>query len=340
MTLDNHALEVLEELKKKKAISENSKIESYTQLQGGADTLMFEISILNQLRRYIQRIFRSTTSNKRAEFEYNIQKTLFENNVNVPETFLIKLTPNSRERPYYVMEKIEGTRLDHVYYKNPEKLDQFIVMLLQELYKIHSIEPNLFPQILSADIQKNPFVSIEQTISRRKDFLDKYPKELSELKPVIDWLEINKTENPCKKLVVTHGDYHSQNIIVQEDSELIILDWSNINICDFREDLGFTAVTLSVGVKKNLATTIARLYEQISGNKVENLAYFMILANIFNLLRFYSCANNPSITNETEDTMEFFKSIKEYPLFLVELVRDTCDIELRQIKDYFSDKGK
>ncbi len=130
MTLNDHALEVLEELKKKDVISDDSKIKSYEQLQGGADTTMFEISIINQPRRYIQRIFRSLASNKIAEYEYNVQKTLFENNVNVPETYLIKLTPNSRERPYFVMEKIEGTRLDQVFYRNPEKLEQLIEMLL------------------------------------------------------------------------------------------------------------------------------------------------------------------------------------------------------------------
>ncbi len=153
-------------------------------------------------------------------------------------------------------------------------------------------------------------------------------------------METNKTENPCKKLVVTHGDYHSQNIIVQKDSKLKILDWSNINICDFREDLGFTTVILSIGAKRNLASTIASSYEQISGTKVENLEYFMILANIFNMIRFYSCIKNPEITNETEDTINFFKSIKEYPLFLVELVENTCDIELHQIWDYFTINGK
>ena len=125
--------------------------------------------------------------------------------------------------------------------------------------------------------------------------------------------------------------------MVQDDSELRILDWSNISIMDFREDLGFTTVGLCIGA--NLEYKIADSYEQISGTKVDNLAYFMILANIFNLIRFYSCANNHSITNETEDTVEFFKSIKEYPLFLVELVRGTCDIELRQIKNYFNYKG-
>lgn len=61
----------------------------------------------------------------------------------------------------------------------------------------------------------------------------------------------------------------------------------------------------------------------------------MILTNTYNFLRFYSIINNLTITNENEQTVNFFKTIIEYPLFLVELVKETCNIDLHQIKDYF-----
>ncbi|MBA7520441.1 hypothetical protein ES705_12537 [subsurface metagenome] len=344
MNVDNiqtnrHALEVQEEFKKLNIIPDNSKINSYIQLHGGADTTIFEIGFQNHSTKYIQRIFRPYASNQTAEFEYSVQKTLFENKINVPETYMIKLTPNTREKPYFIMEKVEGTRLDQVFNKKPEQLEQLVGKFLQELHKIHSIDPNLFPKIPSPDIQKNPYALIEQTLTRRKSVLEKFPTELKELKPVIDWLENNKTNNPCRKLVVIHGDYHPFNIIVQEDLKYQILDWTGVNISDFRMDLGFASVVISVGESKNLAPMIASTYEQISRTKVENLSYFMILANTFNLIRFYSGINNPTITNETEDTMNFFKSLKEYPLLLVELVKETCNIDLRQIEDYFNVEG-
>ncbi len=330
-----HALEVQKELKKLNIIPDNSEINSYRQLQGGADTTIFEISFHNQSKKYIQRIFRPNVSTQSAKFEYSVQKTLFENGISVPQTYLMKLTPNTRERSYFIMEKIEGTILEQVLDRNPEQLMQLIEKLLQELHKIHTIDPKLLPQILSPDIQKNPFAVVDQLLKRRKSVIERFPKELNELKPVIDWLEKNKTNNPCKKLVVIHGDYHPLNIIVQEDQKFQILDWTGVNISDFRMDLGFPVVAISGLAKMNLAPMIANTYEKISGSKVENLSYFMILANTYNLIRFYSGINNPKITDETEDTMSFFKSFKEYPLFLVELVKETCNIELHQIKDYF-----
>jgi len=237
---NRHALEVQEEFKKLNIIPDNSKINSYKQLQGGADTTIFEISFQNHSTKYIQRIFRPHASNQAAEFEYSVQKTLCENKINVPETYMIKLTPNTQERPYFIMEKIEGTRLDQVFNKKPEQLEQLIGKFLQELHKIHSIDPKLFPQIPLSDIQKNPYALIDQILTRRKSVFEKFPSELKELKPVIEWLENNKTNNPCRKLVVIHGDYHPLNIIVQEDLKYQILDWTGAHISDFRMDLGFT----------------------------------------------------------------------------------------------------
>ncbi len=332
-----HALEVLEELIKHRIIPEDSELDDYTQVYGGADTTIFEISFKDYPTKYIQRIFRSEVSKEHAEFEFIIQKILFDNDVSVPQPFLMKFTPNSLERFYFIMEKIEGPQLAQAFESNPEQFDNLLFKQFKELHKIHTVDPKLFPQIVSFDIKENPFAPVEYLLNRRKSFLEKYPEDLKELKPVFDWLEEHKKDNPCKKLVVVHGDYHGFNIIVQENQELKILDWTGISISDFRRDLAFAATTTSSMVGEDMSSIIVSVYEQISGLKVENLHYFLILENIFNLIRFYSGINNPLITNETEDTMNFFKSVRTYPLFLVDLIKETCDIELNQIKEFFKE---
>lgn len=335
-TMQNEpALEVQEELTKHNIIPEDSILSNYRQLQGGADTTIFEISFKNHSKKFVQRIYRPGSSEKHVEFEYNVQKTLFENNVSVPETYLIKLTPNALERPYFVMEKIEGTSLAEIFGNNPDQFEQLLYKYLQELHKIHSVDPSLFSQHTLYDIQKIPYAPIDACLTRRRTFFDKYPDDLQELRPVIDWLEKHKQNNPCEKLVVVHGDYHGQNIIVQENQDFKILDWSNADISDFRRDLGFATVATGSMVGEDLAPMIAGVYEEISEIKVENLNYFMILDNLFNMIRFYSGINNPRITNENEDTMNFFKSVRSYPLYLVEVIKETCNIELNQIEEYF-----
>jgi len=102
-----HALEVLEELIKHKIIPEDSELDDYTQIYGGADTTIFEISFKDYPKKFIQRIFRLEVSKEHAEFEFIVQKILFENDVSVPQPFLMKFNPNTLERFYFIMEKIE-----------------------------------------------------------------------------------------------------------------------------------------------------------------------------------------------------------------------------------------
>ena len=111
---------------------------------------------------------------------------------------------------------------------------------------------------------------------------------------LVNWLDEKKFENPCEELVIIHGDYHPFNIIVDENRTYQILDWTGINISDFRRDLSFATVALSAGTGRSLAPEFSSKYEEYTGKMVKNLEYFMILSSVWNLLRWYSGINNPT----------------------------------------------
>ncbi|MHA2425018.1 MAG: phosphotransferase family protein [Candidatus Thorarchaeota archaeon] len=333
---NKHASELLDDLVREGIIQKNAEIEFYEQLHGGADTTIFEIGFKDITSTFVQRIFRPMVSDASAEFEYSVQKTLFENGINVPKTYFIKYAPNTYDRPYFVMDKIQGITITEAFQRNPNRFDELMDMFIRNLYMIHSIDPKLFPQVPTLDIQNNPFAVIDQSLRRPKREIASYPDDLKELSLLVDWLEKHKADNPCGELVVIHGDYHTFNLLIDRNENLQILDWTGINISDYRRDLGFSTVAMSAGAPENIAPLITTKYELLSGKKVKNLEYFMILSNVHNLMRLYSGLNNSAITNDNEATLAFFKNIKDYPLFLVNLVREECDIELKQIGDYFS----
>ncbi|MGY5881014.1 MAG: aminoglycoside phosphotransferase family protein [Candidatus Thorarchaeota archaeon] len=335
-TENEYAIELQNELVKEGIVPPDSKIELYSQVHGGADTTIFEIGFENQPTQYIQRILRPSTSKKSAEFEFSNQTILFENGINVPETFFIRHPPNLYNRTYYVMKKIQGRGLNEILAQHPDRFEEVTNKYIHEMTRIHSTDPKLFPKIPTPDIQKNPYDAINRSLSSVKDRIVRYSEDLVELAEVVSWLDEKKNENPCEELVVIHGDYHPYNIVVDEQQTFQILDWTGINISDFRRDLSFATVALSAGSGRNLAPLFANKYEQFTGKKVKNLEYFMILSSIWNLLRMYSGLNNPAINNEGEEILAFFKSIQYYPLLLVELAKEECGIDLKQIKKYFS----
>jgi len=332
----HHAIELQNDLVEKKIIPPHSKIEFYQQLLGGADTTIFEIGFENYPTHYIQRILRPSTPKAAADFEFMNQKTLFENGVNVPETYLIRHPPNTYDRTYYVMKKIKGRGLNELLLEHPEQFAKLTDQFIFEMTKIHSMDPSLLPHLHRVDIKKNPFALIDQALAGVKSRIERYPSDLEELSLVVNWLERNKTKNPSDELVVIHGDYHPYNIIVDDSGIFHILDWTGINLSDFRSDLAFATGVMSAGIGRNLASLFASKYKAFTGKDVKNLNYFMVLSNVWNLLRLYSALNNPAINNEGEETLAFFKTIREYPLLLVELVQDECEIQLKQIKQYFS----
>ena len=342
----NHALEVKQELIKLGIIStETSFVCSNQIMTGGSSCILFELCFENPSHKFIQKIFRFKTSYEAAKIEYNNLKVLFEYNLSVPQPYFLKLVPNTRNLPYYVMEKIEGLRLIDVKAKCPEKYEQLTEKLLRELNKIHNLDYQLFPEIPIDNIQENQFGSIERKLEICKIYLERYPEELNEFKPVFDWLEKNKIHYPCENLVVTHGDYHSYNIIVQENQEFKIIDWNTMSVTDFRMDVAYTATSESYFDEKQTfkdrmknVSLIARIYEKISERKIDGLDYFMILVCTFNLIRLYSQINNPNMTGENEDAIDFFHTVKDYFLFLAYLIRETCNVELKQIKEYFAEK--
>ena len=332
---NKYAIELQNELIKEGIIPPNSEITIYSQVHGGADTTIFEIGFENHPTHYIQRILRPTTSRESAEYEFSNQTTLFENGIKVPETYFIRHPPNLYDRTYYVMKKVKGRGLNEVLTQDGERFVDIVSKYIHEMTRIHSIDSNLFPKLLRPDIEKNPFAAIDQGLVGVKARIEKYPEDLEELSLLVNWLDEKKIENPCEDLVVIHGDYHPFNIVVDEDGTYQILDWTGISISDFRKDLSFATVALSAGTGKSLAPEFSRIYEEFTGNKVNNLEYFMILSSTWNLLRWYSGINNPSINNESVETMEFFKSIREYPNLIVNLVKEESGIDLQQIRNYF-----
>ncbi len=346
----NHAFEVQQELAKLGLIEADSRLVSYDQISGGGATgTIFELCFENPSVKFIQKIDNyDMGGDEREEYEINFKfeyiqlKTLFENGLSVPQPYFLKLVPNTRNLPYYVMEKVEGLRLVEVKERNPDQYEQLMEKLLVKLYEIHNLAPQLFQPIPIDDVQKNPYASIDNKLKVFKIYLDGYPEELKEIKPIYVWLEKNKTHYPCEKLVVTHGDYHSFNIIVQRNQEFKTIDWGSLSLRDFRTDVAYTATTESYFDKEQTfedrmarVSLIANIYEKISGQKIDGLVYFIVLTSAFNLIRLYSQINNPKMTGENEDTKEFFMQVSDYFLFLTYIIEKTCKIELKQIKEYF-----
>ncbi|OLS27099.1 MAG: Stress response kinase A [Candidatus Heimdallarchaeota archaeon LC_3] len=323
--------EIINDLVSNKADKLNFKIDDFQKLQG-ADTETFSFNLINEKERtsLILRIYRDTT--ERAEREFKTLQKLHSANLSVPKPYTWKKHSQGFSRSYLIMEKIPGMiASDYLFQlKSDEEKFELIASFIQELVNLHSIKwKNQFPEVQKPDIKNNAYSFVEQIISFPKEMIIKY--NVIELKPLIEWLEKNKekTEN----LSLLHGDYHMNNVIATPEGKLVIIDWANLMVGDYRHDLGFAIVATS-SAGEDVLEHFKNLYQKISGREVKNIYYFMVLSVLHNLLRCYSALTNPKITNENEITKNMFMNVyKNYTQYLVKIVKEITGIKLKTLEE-------
>ncbi|MHA1992389.1 MAG: phosphotransferase family protein [Candidatus Hodarchaeales archaeon] len=271
---DEMKQEIINELASNKSDITKFKIGDFKKLQG-ADTETFSFNLLHEEERtsLILRVFRETTD--RAENEFNTLQKLHSADLSVPKPYTWRKHSPTFSRSYLIMEKIPGLiATDYFWQLNTEKEKfELISLFIEELANLHNIDwKHHFPNINKPDIENNPYAFVEQVISRPRELIIKY--NVNELKPLIEWLEKNKEET--ENLALLHGDYHTNNVIATPEGKLVIIDWTDIKVGDYRLDLGFAIVTMSSG-GGDLAINFISEYEKFSGMKVNNIDYFMIL---------------------------------------------------------------
>jgi aminoglycoside 3'-phosphotransferase-2 len=318
--------ELLNELKFLFPNLSNHKIDNVQKFDG-ADTETFGFRFVTDEKslNLILRLYRKITD--RAEREFVTINSLNEAGLSVPKAYFWRKKSKTVSRSYLIMEKIPGMILSDFLLQNMTELDynEYFSLFIQEMVNIHNVDwKDMFPKIKSPDLDENPYFYVEKVIKFPKDMINEY--NITDLKPIIEWLEQNKERS--EHLSMLHGDFHFNNVILTPNKKLVVIDWADIRVGDFRHDLAFSIVaTSSLGVE--VIDSFTEFYGSISGRKVRNIEYFMILSILHNLLRCYSAIANPKITNENEITKNMFLiTYKNYTQHLVKIVHEITGLEL------------
>ncbi|MHA1912687.1 MAG: phosphotransferase family protein [Candidatus Kariarchaeaceae archaeon] len=335
-TLDTEVKIALEKVFPDKSSYE---ISSFEEIFGGADTRIFsfEFSFLEKGDKknipLILRLFREGTKNATVKREFSILKKLYEAQKPVPRPFIVSENKDILKLQYFVMEKVEGVLLS-TSFNDPAKHDELFFQFISKMVEIHKTDwSKIIPETDGPELETDPYTIINNLISWPKKRLQEFKEpELNELKELIKWLEENKV--PTIELSLIHGDFHVENILVKKKGEFIIIDWSNISLKDYRLDLAFAISTFNSATPIDIKPVLTELYQQISGKKVEEIEYFMILASIFNIMRIYSTIVNWDITGENKITKNAFLNLhKEYTRYLATMTKEITKIELSTIID-------
>ena len=161
-----------------------------------------------------------------------------------------------------IFEMINGMTLGQYLSANPEKLDEYSVKFANLLYTLHktNADPNLYDDF-------------EEVIIQRVEALRKYisNEDVETLKKVVKSIP--------KGYGMIHGDYHPNNVMIDDEGELILIDMADISKGNGFFDLGGSYLVMNFLAKIPLLKMLVKKVTYIDARS--NLRMWDILMHTY-----------------------------------------------------------
>ena len=187
----------------------------------------------------VLKLFYSTSSVKTIEDEYLIAKGISTTTSLVPRVYDIV---HIRNRTGIVYEKIKGKMLSDYLSGNIINARKIIRKFAQTQKRISNISIENVP---------NHTDKLRQRISSSRLLSD------PEKKTVLKYLSIINNNEIC------HGDYHPENVFVDQNHDFRVIDWANMFVSNKYLDIARTYYLIKSGKSLNGKTKLGSLIEWV-----------------------------------------------------------------------------
>jgi len=195
----------------------------------------------------VLKLFYSTVNDKDIEYEYLITKNISDMTSIVPKVYDVI---NVKDRMGIVYEKLNGEMLsDHLSrnFKNARKI----------VHKFTQIQKRL--NNISTENLPNHTNRLKQKIMGSSLLCD------SEKETILGYLKtINKNE-------ICHGDYHPENVFVDQNHNFRVIDWANMFVSNKYIDIARTYYLIKSGKPLNRKSTPGELIEWLGRQFITKL---------------------------------------------------------------------
>ena len=168
--------------------------------------------------------------------------------LNIPKLIEVSKINN---RWALVSEYIEGTPLNELMKKNPEKEDEYL---------------NLF-----VDTQLNILSHTVSLLTRMKDKFKRKINEFKDLNENSRYELLERLEGMKNHTKLCHGDFNPSNVIVKEDGTIYVIDWSHVTQGNASGDAARTYLLFSMEGKTEIANKYLELFATKSGISKTNI---------------------------------------------------------------------
>jgi aminoglycoside phosphotransferase (APT) family kinase protein len=266
---------------------EHTQIQKLSRISDGWETDVYSYTVeydtatgRNREER-ILRIYPGDDAPQKCAREFNAMEQLFEAGFPVPRVPLMELDEVYFGRPCVIMEKIDGRSMGAVADESPvEKKLELLTRFCRILVDLHTLDWRPFvrdPSLgapLDASLYATGTVSalVRHELSQWQTYV--HALQRHEFDPVFDWLMERIANVRFGEPSVIHMDFHPYNILLREDGAAFVIDWTGIQVSDFRLDLAWTLLLMSSYGNPEVRELVLDEYERVAGYHVEQIEFF------------------------------------------------------------------
>jgi len=320
----------------------HGKVVDLNEIAQGWETEIYSFSLEREVdyethtKDLVLRMYNGDGAEGKSLKEFKAMAKLHE--LKFPTAKVYHLEPNRSVlgKPFVIMEKIDGQSMGKIIETSPSKTGEEMVRLFCRMFvDLHrmDIEPFLSDRLLFPDTSYYDTAehNMNNLMNNARQTLAQFGN--TKFDQVLDWIEQNKETVSRGRLSSIHLDYHFYNVLIRSDGKPFVIDWTNFDIMDYRMDVAWSLLLASTYGNPEARGDILRTYEDIAGNKVEDIEYFEVLAAARRLFSIsISLSMGPEKLGMRPEAIEMMKR-GDHIKGVIKVLRDRTGITFRGFDD-------
>lgn len=180
--------------------------------------------------------------------------------------------------PFLIMEAIPavGNLWELMFYAAPEEQQRRLSQFCALFARLHAMDWRSYVPNPAEYEPGGPFGIVDRQVKQWQAIFEMIP--LPGFRSNVDWMIAHQHDVPSPRASLAHWDFHPNNILLKADGEAVVIDWTGLDITDYRYDLAWTLNLLTSVEGDQWYEPILREYERQAGHQVEGMEIFYAAA--------------------------------------------------------------
>jgi aminoglycoside phosphotransferase (APT) family kinase protein len=275
--------EISSQLLRLYADRESAQVLDLARISDGWETDVYSLAVEHgqasgrEREELILRLYPGEDAVDKSAREFNAMDKLYHLGYPVPRVIHLEQDGVLLGRPFVIMERINGRSLGAISDASPmQRKLELLTLFCRMFADLHTLDWRPFALDPSLHETQRPDETVRHQLSHWQGYT--HALQFDAFDPVFAWLRERLPSVQFGSPSVIHMDFHPHNILLREDGAAFVIDWTNVDVSDYRLDLSWTLLLMSTYGSPESRELVLGEYERAAGHSVEQIEYFEVAA--------------------------------------------------------------